>query len=138
MKNCHSWEIQYSCTVPFHKRYSKNNNPLSANPTKWTNTLKQFVGNFQENDCRKMIALKHCLSLARCSSQATGKSFRHHIPSLFHLNTIFTAAFLVLWIIYSITWFQIVWFITVKTRVREDLTIVIGGFHVSNVRQVFP
>ena len=28
-------------------------NPLSANPTKWSNTLKQFVGNF----------LKNCLSV---------------------------------------------------------------------------
>ena len=24
-------------------------NPLSANPTKWLNTLKQFVGNFPAN-----------------------------------------------------------------------------------------
>ena len=24
---------------------STKNNPLSANPTKWSNTLKQFVGN---------------------------------------------------------------------------------------------
>ena len=24
-------------------------NPLSANPTKWTNTLKQFVGNLPTN-----------------------------------------------------------------------------------------
>ena len=24
-------------------------NPLSANPTKWSNTLKQFVGNFPTN-----------------------------------------------------------------------------------------
>ena len=25
------------------------NNPLSANPTKWLNTLKQFVGNLPTN-----------------------------------------------------------------------------------------
>ena len=25
-------------------------NPLSANPTKWSNTLKQFVGNFESQD----------------------------------------------------------------------------------------
>ena len=26
-----------------------NLNPLSANPAKWSNTLKQFVGNFPKN-----------------------------------------------------------------------------------------
>ena len=28
---------------------SKGFNPLSANPTKWSNTLKQFVGNLPTN-----------------------------------------------------------------------------------------
>ena len=29
--------------------FSNQLNPLSANPTKWANTLKQFVGNFSTN-----------------------------------------------------------------------------------------
>ena len=28
-----------------NKLLSQNYNPLSANPTKWSNTLKQFIGN---------------------------------------------------------------------------------------------
>ena len=30
-------------------KYRKVFNPLSANPTKWSNTLKQFVGNLPTN-----------------------------------------------------------------------------------------
>ena len=30
-------------------RKSNNINPLSANPTKWSNTLKQFVGKLPTN-----------------------------------------------------------------------------------------
>ena len=30
-------------------KYLLNFNPLSANPTKWSNTLKQFVGNLPTN-----------------------------------------------------------------------------------------
>ena len=30
-------------------RNTKNHNPLRANFTKWSNTLKQFVGNFPTN-----------------------------------------------------------------------------------------
>ena len=29
--------------------FSIKPNPLSANPTKWSNTVKQFVGNLQTN-----------------------------------------------------------------------------------------
>ena len=29
--------------------FISNHNPLSANPTKWSNTLKQFVGNLPTN-----------------------------------------------------------------------------------------
>ena len=36
-------------------------NPLSANPTKWSNTLKQFVGNLLTN-CLSM--LDHFVGLA--------------------------------------------------------------------------
>ena len=33
-----------------HFRFAEQNlNPLSANPTKWSNTLKQFVGNLPTN-----------------------------------------------------------------------------------------
>ena len=32
----------------------KHVKPLSANPTKWSNTLKQFVGNFPTN-CLSMF-----------------------------------------------------------------------------------
>ena len=36
-------------------------NPLSANPTKWSNTLKQFVGNFPTN-C--LSVFDHFMNLA--------------------------------------------------------------------------
>ena len=36
-------------------------NPLSANPTKWSNTLKQFVGNLLTN-C--LSVFDHCVKLA--------------------------------------------------------------------------
>ena len=38
-----------------------NFNPLSANPTKWSNTLKQFVGNLSIN-C--LSVLDHFVGLA--------------------------------------------------------------------------
>ena len=31
------------------ERFVKTVNPLSANPTQWSNTLKQFVGNLPTN-----------------------------------------------------------------------------------------
>ena len=42
-------------------------NPLSANPTKWSNTLKQFVGNWQTNclsvfDHFVILALKRLIA----------------------------------------------------------------------------
>ena len=41
--------------------YTINLNPLSANPTKWSNTLKQFVGNLATN-C--LSAFDHFVILA--------------------------------------------------------------------------
>ena len=46
-------------------------NPLSANPTKWSSTLKQFVGNFPTNCLRVFdhfleLALKGLMILALC------------------------------------------------------------------------
>ena len=35
--------------TPFVYPNSVRVNPLSANPAKWSNTLKQFVGNLQMN-----------------------------------------------------------------------------------------
>ena len=40
--NCHKM------TICFRTQF----NPLSANPTKWSNTLKQFVGKFLTNCLR--------------------------------------------------------------------------------------
>ena len=37
-------------------------NPLSANPTKWSNTLKQFVGNLPTN---YLSVFDHFVKLAR-------------------------------------------------------------------------
>ena len=47
-------ELQPKLTLSMH-------NPLSANPTKWSNTLKQFVGNFPTN-CLSMF--DHFVGLA--------------------------------------------------------------------------
>ena len=37
------------CQTSKMELFAKIVNPLSANPTKWTNTLKQFVGNMLAN-----------------------------------------------------------------------------------------
>ena len=42
-------------------------NPLSANPTKWSNTLKQFVGNWQTN-CLSVFDHFVILALKRLSA----------------------------------------------------------------------
>ena len=47
-------ELLYFPTV------SKSINPLSAIPTKWSNTLKQFVGKFPTN-C--LSVFDHCVGL---------------------------------------------------------------------------
>ena len=49
-------------------------NPLSANPEKWSNTLKQFVGNFPTNclsvfDHFMNLALKGLITLYKRTSQ---------------------------------------------------------------------
>ena len=49
-------------------------NPLSANPTKWSNTLKHFVGNFSTNclsvfDHFVKLALKGLTHLSPTTSQ---------------------------------------------------------------------
>ena len=41
---------------------SQKNNPLSTNPTKWSNTLKQFVGNVPAN-C--LSVFDHLVTLVR-------------------------------------------------------------------------
>ena len=46
-------------------------NPLSANPTKWSNTLKQFVGNFPTN----------CLSVFDHFMNLACKGLKHGSPS---------------------------------------------------------
>ena len=43
------------------ERFVKTVNPLSANPTQWSNTLKQFVGNLPTN-C--FSAFDHFVKLA--------------------------------------------------------------------------
>ena len=51
----HSWKVwksnyQEMQILPlFHNSVALVFNPLSANPTKWSNTLKQFVGNLPTN-----------------------------------------------------------------------------------------
>ena len=46
----HKWHCQI-CTRRVNKRLvvAVKNNPISANPTKWSNTLKQLVGNLPTN-----------------------------------------------------------------------------------------
>ena len=39
--------ISHQCSLRMRFEDLWNFNPLSANPTKWSNTLKQFVGNSQ-------------------------------------------------------------------------------------------
>ena len=36
--------VLITCQISKMKYFGKIVNPLSANPTKWSNTLKQFVG----------------------------------------------------------------------------------------------
>ena len=45
-------------------------NPLSANPTKWSNTLKQFVGNLPTN-CFNVFDhfMKLALEVLNCASK---------------------------------------------------------------------
>ena len=38
--------LQFQCNF---ERVARRVNPLSANPTKWSNTRKQYVGNFPTN-----------------------------------------------------------------------------------------
>ena len=57
-------------------------NPLSANPTKWSNTLKQFVGNLPANcltvfDHLVILALKGLKTL-NFKSRAFKKLFKSH------------------------------------------------------------
>ena len=40
----------------------KNINPLGTNPTKWSNTLKQFVGCLSVFDCSVGFAFKRLMS----------------------------------------------------------------------------
>ena len=42
-------------------------NPLSANPTKWSNTLKQFVGNFAQ-----LVINKNSKNIYSCCSEFRG------------------------------------------------------------------
>ena len=45
---CHVAKCKSTKTIP---TYLKQLNPLSANPTKWSNTLKQIVGNNRRIVC---------------------------------------------------------------------------------------
>ena len=59
------WQYDF-LAVTIARKFSKNNlniffNPLSANPTKWPNTLKQFVGKLPTN-CLSVFG--HFLNLA--------------------------------------------------------------------------
>ena len=47
----------------FGKNVTYDINPLSANPTKWSNTLKKFVGNLSGFDHFVKLALKGLISL---------------------------------------------------------------------------
>ena len=63
-------------------------NPLSANPKKWSNTLKQFVGNLPTNclsvfDHFMNLALKGLISIY-CSL------YSYYIFSLYFMNTLST------------------------------------------------
>ena len=47
--------------------FSRDNlNPLSANPTKWSNTLKQFVGNLPPNSLSVFDHFVRVLKGLRC------------------------------------------------------------------------
>ena len=52
-----------SCSRPVHQKFQAetNVNRLSANPTKWTNILKQFVGNSSVFDHFVGLALKESI-----------------------------------------------------------------------------
>ena len=56
-----------------HKVYYTTLNPLSANPEKWPNTLKQFVANLPTN-C--LSVLDHFMNLALKGLSALTKLFR--------------------------------------------------------------
>ena len=47
-----SWSVNYD-VIAFISKYL---NPLNANPTKWSNTVKQFVGK-----CRRIVSV--CLTI---------------------------------------------------------------------------
>ena len=47
--NCHVWDrdLQNQTDKNYHDTFTLN--PFSANFTKWSNTLKQFIGNLPRN-----------------------------------------------------------------------------------------
>ena len=58
-------------------------NPLSANPTKWSNTLKQFVDNLPTNclsvfDHFVELVLKGLMFFFERFLLDTNKSYKHH------------------------------------------------------------
>ena len=59
-------------------------NPLSANPTKWSNTLKQFVGNLPTN-C--LSAFDHFVKLALKGLKATPLILQQRLDQLSSLLT---------------------------------------------------
>ena len=61
-------------------------NPLSANPTKWLNTLKQFIGNLQTN-CLSMFDHFMGLSLERLTKVINPTPYQVYIRYLFQ-NTV--------------------------------------------------
>ena len=54
-------------------------NPISANPTKWSNTLKQFVGNMPTN-C--LSVFDHFVGMARKGLTDSLKFTRYYKPNL--------------------------------------------------------
>ena len=62
------YESKYRNTKKIRKKLWRFFNPLSTNPTKWSNTLKQFAGNLPTNcfsvfDHFMKLALKGLIQL---------------------------------------------------------------------------
>ena len=62
-------EIRRHLTICVKSETFGNFNPLSANPTKWSNTLKQFVGKLPTN-CLSVIYHFKILALKWLTSQS--------------------------------------------------------------------
>ena len=62
-------------------------NPLSANPTKWSNTLKQFMGNLPTN-CLSVFNHFVILAVKGLKSTKKNQSQYAHQTSIFHFKSI--------------------------------------------------